>query len=102
MNEGAILLLLLCVALGLHALVSLLNAALQNVSPSSMRERADDGDATARRYLVLTDDPLRLGMTVSITHILTRVAFAALLLLLMFEASTMATPGRGCCWRPPP
>ena len=93
MNEGAVFFLLLCIALGLHAAVSLLNAALQNVSAAAMRERADDGDATARRYLALTDNPLRLGMTVSITHILTRIAVAALLVLLLLEASSNTDAG---------
>lgn len=87
MNESAILLLLVCVALGAHAIVSLLNAALQNASAASMRERAEEGEATARRYLALTDNPIRLGMTISVTHIVTRIAVAALLVLLLIEGS---------------
>lgn len=85
MDERSAQLLLLCLALGIHAAVSLMNAALQTVSDAAMRERAQDGDATAQRYLALTEDSLRLSMTVSITHILTRFAFAVLLVLLVVE-----------------
>ena len=85
MDERSAQTLLLCLALGIHAAVSLMNAALQSVSDAAMRERAQDGDATARRYLALTEDSLRLSMTVSITHILTRFAFAVLLVLLVIE-----------------
>lgn len=86
MDESAALLLLLLLALGAHAAVSLMNAALQNVSAPAMRERADDGDATARTYLELTENSLSLSMTVSITHILTRTAIAVLLVLLLIDA----------------
>ncbi|MDE2854069.1 MAG: hemolysin family protein [Chloroflexota bacterium] len=85
MNEGVVLLLLLLLALALHAAVSLMNAALQKMSAATMRERADDGDATARRFLALTENSLNLSMTVSITHILTRIAIAVLLALLLLE-----------------
>jgi len=85
MDESAALVLLLLLTLGFHAAVSLMNAALQNVSGATMRERAEDGDATARRFLALTDNSLRLSMTVSITHILTRFASAVLLVLLVIE-----------------
>ncbi len=83
MNEGVFFLLLLLLGLGLHAAVSLMNAALQKMSAATMRERADDGDATARRFLALTENSLRLSMTVSITHILTRIAITVLLALLL-------------------
>ena len=85
MDERTALLLLLCVALGFHTAVSLMNAALQNVSGAAMRDRAEDGDRTAQRLLALTDNPLSLSMTVSITHILTRIAIAVLLVLLVIE-----------------
>ena len=85
MDESAALSLLLALTLGLHAGVSLMNAALQNASAALMRERADDGDKTARGYLALTADSLRLSMTVSIAHILTRIATAVLLVLLLFD-----------------
>lgn len=85
MNDSTVLALLLAIALGLHAIVSLFNAALQNASRSAMRERADEGDASAQRYLALTENPLRLSMTVSVSHILTRFAIAATLLLLLLE-----------------
>ena len=83
MNDSIALLAMLLLALALHALVSLMNAALQNVSRAAMRDRADDGDSTAQRFLTLTEDALGLSMTVSITHILTRFAIAVLLVLLV-------------------
>lgn len=86
MDENTAIALLLLLTLGAHAAASLLNAALQNVSAATMRERADEGDLTARRYLLLTENPLRLSMTVSITHILTRFAIAVLLVLLVIES----------------
>ena len=50
-----------------------------------MRERAEEGDASARRFLAWAENPLRLSMTVSITHILTRIAITVLLVLLVIE-----------------
>ncbi len=93
MDESAALLLLLLLTLGAHAAVSLMNAALQSVSDVAMRERAEGGDATAQRYLSLTDNPLRLSMTVSITHILTRFASAVLFVLLVIEHFTVGDVG---------
>lgn len=86
MVENTAFVLLLCLALGIHAAISLMNAALQNVSDTVMRERAQDGDAAARRYLELTENSLRLSMTVSISHILTRFAIAVFLVLLLIDA----------------
>ena len=85
MNERLALLLPLLLALGLHAAVSLMNAALQKMSAAAMRERADDGDATAKRFLALTENALDLSMTVSVTHILTRTAIAVILALFALE-----------------
>ncbi len=85
--------LLLILTLGLHAAVSLMNAALQNASAAAMRERADEGDATALRYLALTENALRQSMTVSIAHILTRIAIAVLLVLLAFDDFALADLG---------
>ena len=85
MDESIALALLLLVTLLMHAAASLMNAALQNVSAAAMRERAEDGDASAQRILALTENPLRLSMTVSITHILTRIAIAVLLVLLVID-----------------
>ena len=93
MDASAALALLLLLTLALHASASLMTAALQNVSDSAMRERADEGDATAQRYLALTDNPLRLSMTVSITHIVTRIAIAVLLVLLAIEQIPYGDPG---------
>ena len=73
---------LLLFALLLHAAVSLMHAALQSVSRASMRELADDGELRAARFLALWDNPLRLSMSVTITHILTRIAIAVLIALL--------------------
>lgn len=83
MNESSLLLLLLLAALGIHGAVSLMSAALQNLSRAEMRARADEGDARARRYLALMDTGLQLSMTVSIAHILTRFAIAVILVLLV-------------------
>ncbi len=85
MNESSLLLLLLLAALVIHAAVSLMNAALQNLSRADMRERAEDGDARAQSYLTLMDSGLQLSMTVSIAHILTRFTFAVILVLLLVE-----------------
>ena len=83
MDESAVLLLLLVVTLGIHAGVSLINAALQNVSRADMQKRAEDGDATAKNFLAISESGLRLSMTVSITHVLTRFVIAVVLLLLL-------------------
>lgn len=81
---------LLLALVGLHGFVSLLNAVLHNVSRSTLRERADDGDDGARRTLALTEDALQLGMTVSLAHILTRFAIATMLTLLLLDSDTAA------------
>ena len=83
--NNSLVLFLLALALGLHAAVSLMHAALQSASRAAMRERADEGDARALRFLAVTDNPLKLGMCVTITHIVTRFAIAVLLVLLLLE-----------------
>ncbi len=95
MDERAVLLIFLFLVLGLHAAVSLMNAVLQSVSRGAMRERADDGDSAAQRFLALTEDALSLNMTVSITHILTRFVFAVALVLLLSAALGVAEPAAG-------
>ena len=85
MDESIVLALLLLLTLLLHAAASLMNAALQNVSATAMRERAEEGDASALRFQAWSKNPLRLSMTVSITHILTRIAITVLLVLLVIE-----------------
>ena len=80
------LLALLLVLLLLHAVISLLNAALLNTSETEQRERADRGDEAALGFLDLTDDKLRLSMTVSLAHILTRFGIATALVLLVFDS----------------
>ncbi len=76
---------LLLLALLLHAAVGLLHAALQSASRSTMRDLADDGDARALGFMAIYENPLRLSMSVTITHILTRMAIAVLLTLLLME-----------------
>lgn len=76
---------LLMLALLLHAAVGLLHAALQSASRSTMRDLADDGDARALGFMAIYENPLRLSMSVTITHILTRMAVAVLLTLLLME-----------------
>ncbi len=83
MDESTGLLLLLLIALGIHAGLSLINAALLNTSRADMQKRAADGDATAQRFLAVTENGLRLSMTVSVAHLLTRFAIAVVLLLLI-------------------
>lgn len=80
----AALFVLICI----HAIVSLLSAALQNVSRAGLRERAEEGDNSAVRVLALTEESLRLGMTVSLAHILTRFAIATVLVLLVNDSIT--------------
>ncbi len=93
MNESSLLLLMLLAALGVHGAVSLMNAALQNLSRADMRERADAGDARAQRYLALMDAGLQLSMTVSVAHILTRFAIAVILVLLLMAPFADADTG---------
>ena len=83
-----ILLALLLLLLLLHAAISLLNAALLNSSEAEQRERADRGDGAALGFLALTEDKLRLSMTVSLAHILTRFGIATALVLLVFDSVT--------------
>lgn len=84
MAASAVVILLL-LALLLHAAVGLLHAALQSASRSTMRDLADDGDARALGFMAIYENPLRLSMSVTITHILTRMAIAVLLTLLLIE-----------------
>ena len=58
MNESSALLFLLLLTLAVHGVVSLMNAALQSVSRAGMRERADDGDSNATRFIALTEHAL--------------------------------------------
>ncbi len=95
MDESAVLLIVLFLVLGLHGAVSLMNAALQSVSRQAMRERAEDGENAAQRFLALTEDALSLNMTVSITHILTRFVFAVALVLLLSAPLGAAEPAAG-------
>ncbi len=95
MSASAALLLL---ALLLHAAVSLLYAALQNVSRATMRELADEGDTRALGFLAIFDNPMRLSMSVTITHILTRIAIAVLLTLLLIERLASGAPALDLLW----
>lgn len=81
----AALLFLLLLFIGVHGAVSLMNAALQNAGRAAIRDRADEGDQAALEFVALTDNALRLSMTVSITHILTRFAIATALVMLVIE-----------------
>ena len=83
-----LLLAALIVLICMHATVSLLNAALQNVSRAGLRDRAEEGDHSAGQVLTLTEETLRLGMTVSLAHILTRFAIATVLVLLVNDSIT--------------
>ena len=96
--DSSLALLLLALALALHAAVSLMHAALQSASRAAMRERADEGDARALRFLTLTENPLKLGMCVTITHIVTRFAIAVLLVLLLLEQVTAGQAALRLLW----
>lgn len=79
------LLFLLWLFIGIHGAVSLMNAALQNAGRAAIRDRADEGDQAALEFMALADKPLRLSMTVSIAHILTRFAIATALVMLVMD-----------------
>lgn len=79
------LLFLLLLLIIIHSLISLMNAALQNAGRAALRERAAEGDKIALQFMDLDGQALRLSMTVSIAHILTRFAIAALLVMLVIE-----------------
>ena len=79
------LLFLLWLFIGIHGAVSLMNAALQNAGRAAIRDRADEGDQAALEFMALVDKPLRLSMTVSIAHILTRFAIATALVMLVMD-----------------
>lgn len=89
---------LLVLALLLHAAVGLLHAVLQSASRSTMRDRAADGDARAQGFLAIYENPLRLSMSVTITHILTRIAIAVLLTLLLSERFASGEPAQDLLW----
>ena len=79
------LLFLLLLFISIHGAVSLMNAALQNAGRAAIRDRADEGDQAALEFMTLTNKTLRLSMTVSIAHILTRFAIATALVMLMMD-----------------
>lgn len=87
-----LLLATLFVLIGIHAAVSLLSAALQNVSRAALRERAEEGDSSAGHVLMLTEETRHLGLTVSLAHILTRFAVATVLVLLVNDSITHGDP----------
>ncbi len=89
---------LLVLALLLHAAVSLLHASLQSASRATMRDLADGGDARALGFLAIYENPLRLSMSVTITHILTRMAIAVLLTLLLNERFASGEPALDLLW----
>ena len=89
---------LLVLALLLHAAVSLLHASLQSASRATMRDLADGGDARALGFLAIYKNPLRLSMSVTITHILTRMAIAVLLTLLLNERFASGEPALDLLW----
>lgn len=96
--EASAVVILLVLALLLHAAVSLLHAALQSASRATMRDLADGGDARALGFLAIYENPLRLSMSVTITHILTRMAIAVLLTLLLNERFASGEPALDLLW----
>ncbi|MCY4466872.1 MAG: hemolysin family protein [Chloroflexi bacterium] len=97
MDASAVVILLVLTLL-LHAAVGMLHAVLQSASRATMRELADDGDARALGFLAIYENPLRLSMSVTITHILTRMAIAVLLTLLLVERFVSGEPALDLLW----
>ncbi len=97
MGASAVVILLM-LALLLHAAVSLLHATLQSASRATMRDLADGGDARALGFLAMYENPLRLSMSVTITHILTRMAIAVLLTWLLSERFASDEPALDLLW----
>lgn len=88
-------LLVLLTLMGIHGAVSLIHAALQNAGRAAIRERADEGDKAALQFMDLEGQGLRLSMTVSIAHILTRFAIATALVMLMIDPIANGEPAVG-------
>lgn len=88
MDDSTASLLLLLILMSLHGVVSLFNASLMNAHRVILRERAEDGDNTAKGILELTAGTLRLSMTVSLIHIITRFAIATVLVLMIITPLT--------------
>lgn len=79
MEEGSIPIVLLLLALIIfHGGMELTYAVLTNVRRNALRERAEQGDASARRILRLTEDPSRLYITAQIFLMLVKFAIAAI------------------------
>ncbi len=96
--DASAVVILLVLTLLLHAAVGMLHAVLQSASRATMRELADDGDARALGFLAIYENPLRLSMSVTITHILTRMAIAVLLTLLLVERFVSGEPALDLLW----
>lgn len=81
MDDSTAPLLLIFVLLTFQALVNLMNASLQNVQRGVIRERAEAGDQSAKYILTITENALRLAITVSMIRVLMRFSIASLLVL---------------------
>lgn len=89
MDDSTAPLLLITVLLIFQAMVSLMNASLQNVQRGLIRDRAENGDQSAKRILEVTDDALRLVVTVSVIRVLMRFGIASLLILFALSQVTV-------------
>ncbi len=85
MDDSTAPLLLIFVLLTFQALVNLMNASLQNVQRGVIRERAEAGDQSAKYILTITENALRLAITVSMIRVLMRFSIASLLVLVALE-----------------
>lgn len=79
--------------IGLHALLQMGSAAFSNFRRTPMRERADSGEAHARRMMRVADDLPRLRLTVQMTLMFVRfaVVIAAYTQLALPFAETLST-----------
>jgi len=85
MNASTASLLLIFVLLTIHAVVIMMNASLLNVQRGLLRERAEEGDKSAKNILEVIDNAIRLAMTVSVIRALMRFAIASILALFVVE-----------------
>lgn len=78
MSEGSLsTLLTLAMLIVIHGMLEFAFAALSNSRRVPLQERAEDGDASARRALALSDDLLTLRMAADLLRLIFRFTIAA-------------------------
>lgn len=83
MDDSTASLLLIFVFVSIHALVIIMSATLLNAQRGLVRDRAEDGDNSAKSILTLIENPLQLAMTVNVIRVLMHFAIASILLILV-------------------